>query len=66
MYASLRRTNGEAGFCEAKVLKKEYESPVLTITELKNDDVITTSGLIFGGDNGKSDKESFNDLFGKN
>ena len=47
-------------------MKKEYESPVLTITELKNDDVITTSGLIFGGDNGKSDKESFNDLFGKN
>ena len=46
-------------------MKKEYDSPVLTITELKNDDVITASGLIFGGDNGKSDKESFNDLFGK-
>ena len=46
-------------------MKKEYETPVLTITELKNEDVITTSGLIFGGDNGKSDKESFSDLFGK-
>ena len=43
---------------------KKYESPVLTITELKNEDVITTSGLIFGGNNGKSDKESFGSLFG--
>ena len=46
-------------------MTKKYESPVLMITELKNEDVITASGLIFGGDNGKSDKESFNDLFGK-
>ena len=46
-------------------MKKEYESPVLSITELKNADVITISGLIFGGDNGKSDKESFGSLFGK-
>lgn len=44
---------------------KKYESPVLSITELKNYDVITISGLIFGGDNGKSDKESFGSLFGK-
>ena len=43
----------------------KYESPVLTITELKNEDVIAISGLTFGGDKGKSDKESFNSLFGK-
>ncbi|MBQ9605379.1 MAG: hypothetical protein IJR45_08210 [Firmicutes bacterium] len=45
---------------------KKYESPVLSITELKNDDVITTSGLVFGGEKGSSDKESFSDLFGSN
>ena len=43
----------------------KYEKPILKITELKNEDVITASGLIFGGDNGKSDKESFGSLFGK-
>ena len=43
----------------------KYESPVLTITELKNEDVIAISGLIFGGDKGNSDKESFVSLFGK-
>ena len=43
----------------------KYEKPDLKITELKNEDVITISGLIFGGDNGKSDKESFGSLFGK-
>lgn len=45
-------------------MPKNYENPVLIITELKNKDVITASGLIFGGDNGKSDKESFSSLFG--
>ena len=44
----------------------KYESPVLNITELKNQDVITASGLIFGGEKGSSDKESFSDLFGSN
>ena len=43
---------------------RKYESPVLKITELKNEDVITASGLIFGGDNGQSKKESFSSLFG--
>ncbi|MBQ7264965.1 MAG: hypothetical protein IJS61_02585 [Firmicutes bacterium] len=43
----------------------KYESPMIKITELKNEDVITTSGLIFGGEKGKSDKESFDSLFGK-
>ncbi|MBR1737659.1 MAG: hypothetical protein IJ736_11700 [Firmicutes bacterium] len=43
----------------------KYESPVLTITELKNEDIVTTSSLIFGGDKGTSEKESFNSLFGK-
>ena len=45
-------------------MQKKYENPILTITELKNEDVITVSGLIFGGDNGKSDKEGFGSLFG--
>ena len=43
----------------------KYESPVLKITELKNKDVITASGLIFGGDKGESKKESIDSLFGK-
>lgn len=47
-------------------MTKKYESPVLTITELKNEDVITTSGLVFGGEKGSSDKESFSSLFGNN
>ena len=41
-------------------MTKNYENPVLIITELKNKDVITASG----GDSGKSDKESFGSLFG--
>ena len=45
-------------------MQKKYENPVLIITELKNEDVIARSGLIFGGDNGKSDKEGFGSLFG--
>ncbi len=37
-------------------MSKKYKIPVLTVTELKNEDVITTSGLIFGGEKGSSDK----------
>ena len=44
-------------------MKKSYETPIIDVIVLKNEDVITTSGLIFGGENGKSEKESFNTLF---
>lgn len=43
---------------------RKYESPTVTMVELKNENVITKSGLIFGGDNGQSKKESFSSLFG--
>ena len=44
-------------------MKKIYAKPEIHTTTIKNNDVITLSGLIFGGDNGKSEKESFNTLF---
>lgn len=44
-------------------MKKSYNTPMIDVVALKNEDVITTSGLIFGGENGKSEKESFNTLF---
>lgn len=44
---------------------KKYESPKMTVTELSNQSIITVSGLVFGGESGKADKESFNSLFGK-
>ncbi|MBQ9604526.1 MAG: hypothetical protein IJR45_03835 [Firmicutes bacterium] len=43
--------------------KKVYTSPSLTITTLVSADVITASGLTFGGENGKSTSESFGSLF---
>ncbi len=43
---------------------KVYEKPELLISELSNNDIITVSGLIFGGDKGTSEKESFDSLFG--
>ena len=44
-------------------MKKSYNTPMIDVVALKNEDVITTSGLIFGGENGKSENESFNTLF---
>ncbi len=46
-------------------MKKIYTSPKINVQSIKNTDVITLSGLIFGGDKGESQKESFSDLFGK-
>ncbi|MBQ7264638.1 MAG: hypothetical protein IJS61_00915 [Firmicutes bacterium] len=43
---------------------KVYEKPELMITELSNNDIITVSGLTFGGDKGTSNRESFGSLFG--
>ncbi len=45
-------------------MKKMYTKPVIGVIIIKNTDVITLSGLIFGGDKGQSEKESFNSLFG--
>ena len=47
-------------------MKKTYSKPVFGITQFENSDVITLSGLIFGGDKGESQKESFGSLFGNN
>ena len=46
---------------------KIYESPELIINRFETADVITISsvGLNYGGENGASEKASFNDLFGK-
>ena len=44
-------------------MKKSYETPALEINKIENADIITASGLTFGGANGKSEKESFNSLF---
>ena len=43
--------------------KKSYTSPVLTIITLSSNDIITASGLVFGGEKGKSNTESFDSLF---
>ena len=45
-------------------MKKTYDSPLIKVIALKNEDIITTSGLINGGANGTSEKESFSSLFG--
>lgn len=44
-------------------MKKSYDTPIIEVIAFKTEDVITTSGLNFGGANGKSEKESFNSLF---
>ena len=44
-------------------MKKSYETPIVEVIALKNEDIITTSGLINGGANGTSEKESFSSLF---
>ncbi|MBQ9604952.1 MAG: hypothetical protein IJR45_06015 [Firmicutes bacterium] len=44
--------------------KKVYTSPILTITAFVSDDVITASGLKYGGESGKADSGSFGALFG--
>ena len=44
-------------------MKRAYETPALEISKFENADIITTSGLTFGGENGNSQKESFNTLF---
>lgn len=45
-------------------MKKIYKKAEISIVSIKSNDVITTSGLIFGGDKGQSQKESFSSLFG--
>ncbi|MBQ9519239.1 MAG: hypothetical protein IJR59_05035 [Firmicutes bacterium] len=45
-------------------MKKIYTRPTVSVTVVKNTDVITLSGLTFGGDKGQSEKESFSSLFG--
>ena len=47
-------------------MKKTYTTAEISIIEIRSDDVITLSGLIFGGDKGESQKESFSSLFGGN
>ena len=44
-------------------MKKVYKKAELSIVSIKSNDVITLSGLIFGGDKGESQKESFSSLF---
>ncbi len=44
-------------------MKKIYDTPELSVTRIENTDVITLSGLIFGGEKGESEKESFSDMF---
>ncbi len=45
-------------------MKKIYDKAEISIITIKNNDVITLSGLIFGGEKGESEKASFGDLFG--
>ena len=45
-------------------MKKIYDTPELSVTRIENTDVITLSGLIFGGEKGESEKASFADMFG--
>ncbi len=46
-------------------MKKIYKKAEISIVSIKSNDVITLSGgLIFGGDKGQSQKESFSSLFG--
>ena|GEM_PF-1437610 len=45
-------------------MKKVYEKAEISVISIKSNDVITLSGLIFGGDKGESQKESFSSLFG--
>ena len=44
-------------------MKKIYFSPTVVVTAVNNTDVITRSGLVFGGEKGQSEKESFGALF---
>ena len=44
-------------------MKKIYDTPEMSMTKIKNTDIITLSGLIFGGEKGESEKESFSDMF---
>ncbi len=44
--------------------KKTYAAPTISIITINSNDVITASGLIFGGESGKSKSESFSALFG--
>ena len=45
-------------------MRKVYKKAEISISNIKSNDVITLSGLIFGGDKGESQKESFSSLFG--
>ena len=45
-------------------MKKTYIKPQMGITKIINTDVITLSGLIFGGEKGEAQKESFDSMFG--
>lgn len=43
--------------------KKVYTSPTLSVAVFGSADVITTSGLTFGGQKGSSASESFSSVF---
>ena len=45
-------------------MKKVYEKAEISIISIESNDVITLSGLTFGGEKGESQKESFSSLFG--
>ena len=44
-------------------MKKSYKTPIVEVIVLESEDIITTSGLTYGGTSGVSEKESFNSLF---
>lgn len=44
-------------------MKSIYSKPEIEITIISNSDVITASGLVYGGSSGKAESESFNSLF---
>jgi len=46
-------------------MKKTYKTPQLNITNFISEDIITASGLTFGGEGGKPISESFGSLFEK-
>ncbi len=46
-------------------MKQNYVKPEIQITAFTSADIITASGLINGGENGKPISESFGSLFEK-